>query len=394
MCQRRQKSCSDCWLRKAGRSCRGSGSRAAARARSPCRCSRRSRSRSAPRSRRWPLPPLCRCARRGAPKTGSTIRVASRSASTTFLNRPPAMSERARRGDAGRIARPGQLRDEFAGTDDGPRHQVREERGINRVIHGPGERAAATVDIGYIRDRLKGVEGHADGQCDMQQLQRRTKIDHTKHLVDRADEEIEVLEYGENPDVEDDPRGDCRLSHLCSGCARGDGGGDLVDHRGRDQEDDEPPVGAAIEEIRRSENEAAPGALARHETPGHRENDGEKRGELDSREEHRLTTPVAPRQINQEGAEYGGETPCVAVPHPRRTGAAPGWALTHGNGQIMPGHADLYGSLRTSAVVSGPHGTSADLRGNSCRTVQSRGQERAGGAVPRGRRSRWACAMA
>ena len=122
---------------RARRSSAGSGSRAAGRARWRCRCSRRSRSRSAPRRRRPPTSDLERrragWARR---RPASTIAVARKSAITTFLNRPPTISEDGAAGvDVPRVARAARAagRNSRARTI-GPGDEVREERQVDGEV--------------------------------------------------------------------------------------------------------------------------------------------------------------------------------------------------------------------------------------------------------------------
>ena len=144
-----------------------------------------------------------------------------------------------------------ELRQEVRGTLDGARHQLREEADVGEERHGVvGGAHAATIDIDGVGQRLECVERDADRQDEVQQKGIGLK---SKQLRELADEEVVVLEQGEDAEVEDDvgPKDELLPFRIALDA-------DAAQKRaqsGEGDEDQETPVPPAVKDIRRDDNQ-------------------------------------------------------------------------------------------------------------------------------------------
>jgi hypothetical protein len=100
------------------------------------------------------------------------------------------------------VARGAQLWNQLVGTHDRARDKVGEERLEDRHL---GERRGgrhAPVDVDDVRDRLEREERDADREDDLHEREWRAEADRLERGVHLGHEEAEVLEDGQQPEVE------------------------------------------------------------------------------------------------------------------------------------------------------------------------------------------------
>ena len=190
-------------------------------------------------------------------------------------------------GDAVRVSRRLQLRQELARAHDRPGDEVREEAEVNRRVHQRGGLGLAPVGVDHVGDGLEAEEADPDGQRDRQEWQRHPEARRVEHVADVRDEEAVVLEHGEDPEVERDPSRHDQLPRALVIGAVDEVDRELADDRDRRQQQAEARVGGRVEDVARREDEHLPQRLTRHQRPRDREHDREEDREFDGREEQR-----------------------------------------------------------------------------------------------------------
>ena len=187
-----------------GRSSPSARTRASATCRARCRCRPRSRRRSGSRTRRR-RPRGCRTSDRDSAKTLLAM-TPTLSAMTSFLKKPQQIRTKPLRAfSAENAPRRLDLRQQERGALDRAGHQVREERDEHGDVEQAAPRAQlAAIDVDRVAHRLEGVERDADRQDDAQHRQACTVSPTAASTAcDVVDEEVEVLEEPEHPEVRD-----------------------------------------------------------------------------------------------------------------------------------------------------------------------------------------------
>jgi hypothetical protein len=171
-------------------------------------------------------------------------------------------------------------------THDRPRHQVREEREVDRELLQRRRLEVAPVRVDDVADRHEGVEGDPDRKHDRLHVERQIEPHERREVVARGDEEVVVLEVAEDADVAREGEDQERLAPggvVGSPDAHGE---HLVPQRAGGQQEDEPPVPPAVEDVAGDDDERPPAVRPRHRQPRERQDDEEEDRERGRREEH------------------------------------------------------------------------------------------------------------
>ena len=173
-----------------------------------------------------------------------------------------------------------------------PGDQVRKERDERRQVEQVAAGAQLSlVDVDRVAHRLERVEGNADRQ---QHAQRRLVPGHPgrrQHRVHVVDEEVEVLEEAQHPEVGDDAEPQERLAlrrprfHAA--------GRAVVDHRGGRDQDQEPRVHVAVEEIAAGEQQEVLATVRQQPVDGGERD--EEQDEVEAVEDHCAAKSVVRR---------------------------------------------------------------------------------------------------
>src|SRR5262245_46992260 len=139
-----------------------------------------------------------------------------------------------------------------------PRNEVWKEADEQRVIDERLRRLEfSVVDVDDVRDSLKRIERNPRRQEDSQRRDRRRRHPERRHQpFERLGEEIEILEYAEETEVEDQRE---RQEAPPAPCDRRRGdvtGGKKIDDRRSENQRKKPPVPPAVKEVagRQQEN--------------------------------------------------------------------------------------------------------------------------------------------
>ena len=173
------------------------------------------------------------------------------------------------------------------GPDDRPGHEVREEREVDRELLERRRHEVAAVRVDDVADRHERVEGDADREDDRAQRERQIQADDRRHVLRRVDEEVVVLEVREHAEVADQGHREQRLPLRLRRRAVDADGEQLIPDRAAGEQEDEPPVPPAVEDVARDEDERPPAVHLRHREPREREHDQEEDRERGGREQHR-----------------------------------------------------------------------------------------------------------
>jgi hypothetical protein len=94
-----------------------------------------------------------------------------------------------------------QLRQELRRADDRPGDEVREERDVHREVEQARGPQLLPVDVDDVAHRLEREERDADRQRDLQERRVDVDAEVAEHVLRRQQEEVVVLEVGEDPEV-------------------------------------------------------------------------------------------------------------------------------------------------------------------------------------------------
>ena len=161
--------------------------------------------------------------------------------------------------------------------------EVRKERDEDGEVEqaAPGVQLA-TIDIDRVAHRLKRIKRDPDRQQNAQRRLVDRDSRRGKNAGDVLDEEIEVLEEPEHPEVRDDaqPQEAAAVLRVSLHPA----GGAIVDDRGGRNQDQEPRVDVAVEEVAADKEQHV--LAARRQRPVHRDEGDEEGDEVEAVEDH------------------------------------------------------------------------------------------------------------
>ena len=184
---------------------------------------------------------------------------------------------------------PAELREEQAGPDDGPGHELGEERDVGREPEQvPLDLDAPTVQVDRVAQRLERVERDPDREDDRQERRVLREPEKARRPVDAVEEEVEVLEDRQQPQVGHHADRQPRL--LPPRVVRVDDphADDVVDERRERDEPEEAPVPPPVEQVARREAHDEPDL-----PPGREVGDEEGREEDQEREAVKEHEPSA-----------------------------------------------------------------------------------------------------
>ena len=177
------------------------------------------------------------------------------------------------------------LRQQRPRGHDRTRHHVREERHeegeVDRVLGGLH---LAPIDVDDVADALEGVEGDPDGQDHVEVKAQGVEARGLEQGIERAHEEVAVLEVAEEEQVDEDAQGHPTLGLRGPAHAGDRRPQEPVGGAGQEEESQEPPVPAGVEEIARGQEEEV--LAAPREERVHAQHEREKQPELKGVEEH------------------------------------------------------------------------------------------------------------
>ena len=132
-----------------------------------------------------------------------------------------------------------ELVEDVLGSFDGAGHQLRVEHDIEGVDpEVPFGGMMSAIDLDRITHGLKGVEGEADGQNDVQERQGKGRpAGLVKQVVDIVYEKIVIFEKRQDADIGDDAHDEEPFALFAPGIFDKDAG-DIVDDDGKDQDQD------------------------------------------------------------------------------------------------------------------------------------------------------------
>ncbi len=175
------------------------------------------------------------------------------------------------------------LRQQIRRALDRPGHQVREERDEDGDIEqAPARADLAPEHVDRVAHRLERVERDPHRQEDAQHRQADVHAGGGEHDVQVVDEEIEILEEAQHPEVRDDADGHERplALHPPLHATRGE----VVDGRRRRNQDQEPRVDIPVEHIARDEQQHVLPAVP--EPPVERDDHDEEDDEVEAVKNH------------------------------------------------------------------------------------------------------------
>jgi hypothetical protein len=135
---------------------------------------------------------------------------------------------------------------------------VWEEREEDGELRQGRRREVAPVDVDDVAQRLEREEGDADRQDRSEQRRRHVHADVRERVLERRGEEVVVLEREEHAEVEHDVPGEQKLAGSAVGRPVHRHRKQLVDDRGRGQQQAEAPVPPAVEDVAGDEHEDPP----------------------------------------------------------------------------------------------------------------------------------------
>ena len=189
-----------------------------------------------------------------------------------------------------------QLRDELRDADDRSGDQVREEGQVDREVERGDRLLLTAVDVDDVGDGAEQEERDADRERDLDEQGRGRQPERAQQRDERVDEESVVLEEAEQREVEGDP--DDHPGASCPVAARTVHARreHVVADRAGEQQEHEPPVPPAVEQVRGAEHEPAPLLGAVVEAPRHAQDDDEEQRERHRREQHGPSPPSLRRR--------------------------------------------------------------------------------------------------
>src|SRR3546814_805213 len=178
-----------------------------------------------------------------------------------------------------------ELRELEVGPADGAGDELREERDEGREGHeARGRGDVPAIEVDRVRHPVERVEADPHRQRDVQQRRGDLDPEPPEGVLGGVDEEVEVLEEPEDPQVRADAHGQHRAAAAAVGAAGQQVAGHVVDARRQQKQPEEAPVPEAVEEVGRGQQKQV--LLASAQLPVDDENQGQERCVLQRVEGH------------------------------------------------------------------------------------------------------------